>query len=85
MSDDFSNAPLSLSEHRALKEDKAKLWTPRDALVNLLRRLDSKELEIENLVIVYETPTEYRSSVATPDEDKTIALLWRGLHIEGKL
>ncbi len=77
--DDFSTAPVSLGEYRARKEDRAKLWTPREALINTLRRIDAGELNAINLVMVIETDTEYHSVVSTPDMDKTIALFARGM------
>lgn len=36
MSDDFSNAPVSIAEHRSDKSQNCADWTPRDVLVNLL-------------------------------------------------
>lgn len=81
--DNYANAPVSITEHRARKEEKAKLWTPRDALINTLRRIDAGDLEPVNLVMIVETDSHYESVIATPDMDKTIALLWRGLKDEG--
>jgi hypothetical protein len=81
MSDDtdYSRIPQSISELRAKRQDKAKLWTPRDALVNTLRRIDSGEIDPVSLALILETETEYHSVIATPDKDKTIALFYRGL------
>lgn len=81
--EDFSQAPVSLTEHRAKREERAKLWTPRDALINTLRRIDAGELKPQSLVMIVETDSHYESVIATPDMDKTIALLWRGLKDEG--
>lgn len=80
MDDDYSKAPVSLAEHRALKEDKAQLWTPREALVHTLRRIDLGEIKPVSLIMIMETETDYFDVVATPDEDKSIALLTRGIH-----
>lgn len=79
--DDYSNMPVSLGEHRAHKEHRAELWTPRDALVNTLRRIDLGEIKPINLVIMLETDTDYHDVVATVDEDKTIALFARGFNL----
>lgn len=35
---------MSISEIRANKEEKASLWTPRDALIAALRDVDSKKV-----------------------------------------
>lgn len=42
---DFAGQPISLSERRAEKSGKAKDWSPRDALVSLLREIDAGELD----------------------------------------
>ena len=79
---DYNQAPVSIAEHLARKEGKAKLWTPRDALINTLRRIDAGEFNAVNLVMVIETDTEYLSVLATPTTDQSIALFYRGLHGE---
>ena len=53
MTENFSDVPKSLSEARADKERNAALWTPRDALVSLLREIDSGNKDIEKIVICY--------------------------------
>lgn len=41
---DFKDAPESITEIKANKEEKASLWTPRDALISALRDIDSGKL-----------------------------------------
>lgn len=79
MSADYTQEPVTLTEYRARREDKAQLWTVRDALVNTLRRIDAGEFTALHMTMVIETETDYLRVTATPDQDKTIALLWRGL------
>lgn len=79
MSDDYANEPITLTEHRARKEDKASIWSVREALVNTLRRIDAGEFVPVHMVMVIETEEEYLSIAASPDQDKTIALFYRGL------
>ena len=50
--DNFADAPVSLAEKRAEKEHDATLWGPRDALVSMLRDIDSG-MEVSALIVVY--------------------------------
>lgn len=79
---DFSKLPMSVSELRARKEDKAEAWSVRDALINTLRRIDAGEISPVNMVMVIEDEYNYYQITATTDHDKTMALLWRGLKDE---
>ena len=57
--EDFSSAPKSLTEARAQKNQRARDWEPRDALIACLRAIDSGELAgIDELVIAYHRPLE---------------------------
>lgn len=49
--DDFSNAPQSITEIRADKAENAALWTPRDAVIALLRDIDRGEVKPDAIVI----------------------------------
>lgn len=53
MTENFADAPKSLNEARADKEQNAALWTPRDALVSLLREIDNGKVNPEKIVICY--------------------------------
>jgi len=79
--DDYTKEPVSLTEHRARKEEKASIWSVRDALINTLRRIDAGELAPIHMVMVIETNEYYLDVIATPDEDKTIALFQRGVYM----
>lgn len=50
--EDFSDAPVSITEHKAEKERDARLWTCRDALVSALRDIDSGKKNPTMLVIL---------------------------------
>lgn len=47
----YADAPESLGHHRAHKTWNAKDWTPRDALVDALRRIDRGELKLDTVVV----------------------------------
>ena len=49
--DSYAEHPVSVTEVRAHKSQKAKDWTARDALIDTLRRIDSGELNPTALVI----------------------------------
>lgn len=52
MTDDFSKHPMSITEARASKAGKASIWTPRDALIQTLREIDSGEISPDCCIIV---------------------------------
>lgn len=78
--ENFANVPLSLNELRANKTQKASNWTPRDCLIDLLRRIDKGELVIENLICSFETPDDYQFSNACMSNEKAIYLLANTQH-----
>lgn len=53
--ENFANAPPSITEIRSDKSGKSSDWTPRDALVAMLRDIDKGELDPEQILIVYAT------------------------------
>ena len=55
--DDFSTYPRSIAEVRSDKTGNASQWTPRDALIDTLRQIDSGELNPDALTIVYRETT----------------------------
>lgn len=70
MIDDFSNHPVSLGEAKADRAHDAALWTPREALISVLRDIDSGKLNPDHLIVIAATivddrPTSmaYRSSI----------------------
>lgn len=54
----FEEAPVSLSEVRSDRTNCAGDWTPRDALVAMLRQVDRGERKPVDLIIVAVTPSE---------------------------
>lgn len=58
MTDDFSKYPKSIGEIRSDQTRHAKDWTPREALINALRDIDSGEIDPKCLVILHSTEIE---------------------------
>jgi hypothetical protein len=52
MTDDFSGM-RSLGAERADRSKNASDWTPRECLIEVLRKLDSGETQADNLVVVW--------------------------------
>lgn len=50
---EFKDAPISLSERRAGKSGDASLQTPRDALIMMLRDIDSGVIDPDLAIICY--------------------------------
>lgn len=50
-SESFAEYPVSIGTHKASLHRDAALWTPRDALVDMLRRIDRGELKPRALII----------------------------------
>lgn len=85
MKDDFSDAPVSIGEIRSERERDAAKWTPRDALVSLLREIDSGEVKSTAVVVLMRVEyddgsTAVRYVVATPSGDTTLALIEKAKH-----
>ncbi len=87
MSDqDFSNYPKSITEIKSDKSNKAYDATPRDNLIDMLRSIDSKEINPDALVIIWREPikgvNDYANGhcVASPDGHATIGMVTEFLH-----
>jgi len=52
VTEDFSKAPKTIGELRAHKSQNAKDWTPRDALISVLRQIDSGEIKLDDVMIL---------------------------------
>lgn len=65
MSDDFKNYPKSITEIKSDKSNKASDWTPRDALIDVLRMIDSGELVATSLIVCYREDSE-EGGIAKP-------------------
>jgi hypothetical protein len=53
VTENFKDAPTSINEARATKEDDCRHLTPRDVLIAILRRIDAGELNPTQLAVVY--------------------------------
>jgi len=85
MVDDFKDHPVSLTEARAGKVREANVWTPRDALIDLLRRIDGGE-KLDALIVVYRATQEDGGvrigyNLATPDAEVGQGLLSRAAYL----
>jgi hypothetical protein len=54
VADNFADAPQSIGELRAFKSSDATDWTPREALVYLLREIDSGRINVTDLILCYD-------------------------------
>ena len=83
----FENTPVSIGEVRADKTRSAADWTPREALVELLRRIDSGEYPgMDALILCWRTVKKTASkaleinsyySASSPDIHTTLGVLAR--------
>jgi hypothetical protein len=73
---DFSDAPPTITE---LRSDRSQLpgdWTPRDALVAMLRRIDRGEEEPTNLIVI--TSEHWEGDDGQPRIDQSYSLAGSG-------
>lgn len=77
----FANHPPSVTEIRSQKTDQSNAWTPRDALIDLLRAIDSGEMEVTALVVSVAVNLSdgvgHAYRVAAPDQFTALGLLAR--------
>jgi hypothetical protein len=80
MVEEFAKHPVSVLEVISERSGNAADWTPRDALINLLREIDSGEVKPDALVICLReavspgvTSTSYRN--CGPDIHTSLGLL----------
>lgn len=78
--DDFKDAPVSVAELRADKAGDGRLWTPRDALVNLLREIDRGEVAPDTLVIAFRDQGLTRFRMACHDGATAVGVLELAKH-----
>lgn len=62
----YKDHPLSITEIRANRSENAKDWSVRDALIAMLRRIDSGEIEQPDAVVVC-----IRARGSEPDTSRT--------------
>lgn len=82
MTDSFKDYPLSIGELRSEKTGGGSDWTPRDALIDVLRDIDSGTLDLDVVVIVMRQRSsgEHRVCnanyrIASPDHHTTLGVL----------
>ncbi len=49
----FANFPKSIGELRSDQQDNGALWSPRDALIDVLRDLDEGKIKTSALVVIW--------------------------------
>lgn len=76
----FAGYPESVTERKSNKEGNAALWTPRDALIAILRKIDTEKLNVDALIICFretvavgDTVTSYAN--ATPNIHTALGLM----------
>lgn len=76
MSDEYKNHPKSITELRAEKEADASKWTPRDALISVLRDIDNGTASPDALVICYHEKIEdgHKTSYTSATPSLVVAL-----------
>lgn len=84
--ENFADAPKTIGELRSDRSRRAKDWTPRDVLIELLRRIDSGEVAPEALFVAFRTRDQaqdgYTSySVSSPDYVTTLGLVHAALDV----
>lgn len=85
----FADYPKTFGERRAdsSEENSATVWKPRDALITLLRRIDSGEVNIDALIIAYRIPGNERGTnsagylQASPDNYTSVGILQMAAHM----
>lgn len=82
---DFSNAPISLGEIKAQKDKDASKWGPRDVLIDLLRKIDNKEINPDTIIVMIHDLDEVNAhcttwAISSQGTSDTLALLTRGYH-----
>lgn len=65
MSESFANYPISLSEVRSDRECDARLQTPRDVLIFMLREIDAGRIKPDTLIVVYRETDEKDGSFSS--------------------
>lgn len=82
----FADWPKSVADARSDRSNRENDWSPRDALIDMLRRLDRGEIKPIGLVIAYDEEPEagrpvpnYVSAARSPLE--TVGLLEAAKHL----
>lgn len=78
----YANEPKTVTTLRAEKESDASKWTPRDALIDALRRLDSGLIAPTSLIVMFDDSVNKQIgwSVSAQDKFLTLGLMTRCMH-----
>lgn len=81
----YANEPVSFLEARSNKLGDAGVWTPRDALISVLRRLDAGEMAPKELIVIWSEQHEgetfnVNSVIACPTTLISVGLLSIAVH-----
>lgn len=84
-SESFADYPESINELRSDRTGNAADWSPRDALVALLRQIDRGAIDPDALIVVWrrrkgEGVTETGFASASPDVHTTLGMLVHAQH-----
>ena len=74
MSDNFANYPVSTSEVRANREEDCRLWSPRDALISILRDIDEGKVAPDALICIYRERGDDDARMAADGVDRSAHL-----------
>ena len=86
MTDNFADHPRSVTEIKSDRTRRANDWTPRDVLIELLRKIDGGELpNLDALVVCYRDKPENGAvksyySASSPDIHVSLGLIERIKH-----
>lgn len=81
----YANEPVSFLEARSEKLSDSSIWTPRDALISVLRRLDAGEMVPRDLIVIWTEEHEGKtfnvnSVIACPTTLISVGLLTVAVH-----
>lgn len=83
---DYAQHPTSVTEAKADKSSDAADWKPRDALIKLLREIDSGQTNVDVVVVAYRFVNDDGSLSAgylnaSPEEDVALGVVARAVAI----
>ena len=81
----YEDHPISVTEAKAKRHQDAAEWTPRDALIHVLRKIDSGEMSPDALIVTLREQKDeeyyYSWCVASPNTATSVGLLARVFHL----
>lgn len=83
--DDFKDAPTSITEARAERDQRADRWKPRDVLIAMLREIDQGKIDPIRLAVVYaekvKDGTKTFFQVSAEGNHETLGMLERAKYL----